>query len=152
MHSKNAGGCLVYSTWWSPAFCSSTSPASGLTSSRPLLSRGPFPMTTSCVCMEVRVTVVVVIILKPLRYESVPEPESFFSSFFFCSMHKHLGEESVLSSSKTAFAFILCCGFLTLTKTADYSLHNTADFKKRGLHLFAQMSLLSRLAEQREEL
>lgn len=54
MHWKNVGGCRAYSTWWSPASCSSTSPGSGLTSSRPLLSLGPSLMTTSCVYMEVR--------------------------------------------------------------------------------------------------
>lgn len=54
-HWKNVGGYQVYSTWWSPASCSSTSPASGLTSSKPLLSRGLFPTTTSCVRMEVRI-------------------------------------------------------------------------------------------------
>lgn len=53
MQWRSVGGCRVCSAWWSPACCSSTSPASGLTSSRPLPSQGPFPMTTSCARMEV---------------------------------------------------------------------------------------------------
>lgn len=54
---RNVGECRACSAWWSPACCSSTSPASGSTSSRPSPSRGPFPTATFYVHMEVRTTV-----------------------------------------------------------------------------------------------
>lgn len=53
MHWKNAEGYQCYATWWNLASCSSTSPASGWTNSRPLQSQGPFRIGTSCVHMEV---------------------------------------------------------------------------------------------------
>lgn len=53
MHWKNAEEYQCYATWWSLASCSSTSPASGWTNSRPLQSLGPFQIGTSCAHMEV---------------------------------------------------------------------------------------------------
>lgn len=60
-HWKNAGGYQFYTTWWSPASCSSTFPASGWTNSRPLQSQGLFQIWTSCVHMEVCVCAVIII-------------------------------------------------------------------------------------------
>lgn len=54
MQWRSAIGCRACSTWWSPAYYSSTFPASGSTSSRPLLSRGPSPTKISCARTEVR--------------------------------------------------------------------------------------------------
>lgn len=54
MHWKSAEEYQCYAIWWSPASCSSTSPASGWTNSRPSQSQGPFQIGTSCVHMEVR--------------------------------------------------------------------------------------------------
>lgn len=55
---RRGGRWPVCSTWWSQASCSSTSPASGWTNSKPLLSQDPSQTMTSCVPTEVRTTLI----------------------------------------------------------------------------------------------
>lgn len=130
MHWKNVGGCRVYSTWWSPASCSSTSPASGWTSSRPLLNQGPFPTVTFCVCMEVRVTV----------YSSYWNHSEVKVSVNKSPLSYPVQEPCAPLPLNTAFAFILPADFW-LWQSRVFPLQRSR-LPKGVLLLFVQMILL----------
>lgn len=100
-HWKNAGGYQFYTTWWSPASCSSTFPASGWTNSRPLQSQGLFQIRTSFVHMEV--CVCAIIIIKWLRGSMNSHPFRIY-----CLLPQIFAFARALKTDFHRFPFALC--------------------------------------------
>lgn len=137
MHWRNVGGCRVYSTWWSPASCSSTSLANGWTSSRPLQNRGPFPTATFCVFMEVRVTVY-------SSYRNHSEVKVSVNKNTYLVLWKSLVlhillTQLLLSSLLRIFGF----------DKAEHSLYSTADFQRGFNFSLCRWSIFLVRAERR---
>lgn len=120
---KNGGGCRVCSAWWSPVSCSSTSPVSGLTSSRPLLNRDPSPTMTSCVHMGVRMT------------------QSFPFLFLFFPVKPAKGQKC-LQAAGCLLSFTYCSFCLYLWSFCLTFVRKLSGFLK-GFFFFASLSLFS---------